>query len=106
MTRVKCLFIPKDESSPVRGMEIEPYKGAHEIFNAVINSPNGTVTKADGKRGTLIWMDDSDDARKDGLNPRATALAGQEIAGHAVVFQIGLDGEMTDVDYEALGFNP
>jgi hypothetical protein len=104
MNRVKCLFIPQEESKPVRGMEIAPYKGAHEIFNAVIETTNGTVARAHGRTGTLLWIDDETKPQR--VNHRATSIAGQEIAGHAVVFQIGLDGELTDVDYDSLGLKP
>lgn len=104
MERVKCLFIPQDTTKPLRGMEIEPYKGAHEIFNAVIETTNGTVARAVGHAGTMLWVDDETKPLR--VNRRATTLAGQQIAGHAVVFQIGLDGELTDVDYDSLGLKP
>lgn len=104
MNRVKCLFIPHDESSPIRGMEIEPYKGAHEVFNAVIDSTNGTVARAERCKNALLWIDDETKRRP--RNPRASAIAGQDIDGHAVVFQIDLDGQLTDVDYDAIGLKP
>jgi len=101
MNRVKCLFIPQEEAKPVRGMEIIPYKGAHEIFNAVIETTNGTVARARGHSGTMLWIDD--DTKPHPINNRATQIAGQDIVGNAVVFQIGLDGEMIDVNYGSLG---
>jgi hypothetical protein len=100
MNRVKCIFVPDDPHQPIRGLEIEPYKGAHEIFNAIIESSNGTVARASRRDGTLLWIDDETVARR--ANPRATAIAGQPIVGHAVVFRVE-NGEMTDVRDEILG---
>ncbi len=84
--RVNCLFVPSG-LAPTKSIEIEPYKGVHEIFNAIVGCTNGSVAKTKIDK-YLMWIDDDGGTTRK-HNDRASEIAGTRIYGHAVLFGSG-----------------